>query len=488
MNIRPFTAFIAFGLSLLSLTACGGSQGDSTTRNGDGGAAGMSGPRGAGGPGATGAPTAAVPVRVEPIARRAISQYLQTNGTLEAENEVDIVARTSGPVTEILTEEGRLVRSGELLARIDEREPRNQAAIARVSRDEAQLALERTEASWNEGLVSREAYDSALSKLAAARAQLESAEIQLAYTEIRAPFDALVVTRNIKLAQYVTPGTTLFRISDFTPLLCRVEVPEKELPRVKVGQTAYLQVEAYPERRFPATVARLRPTVDPASGTFTVTLEVEAQGALRPGMFASVYLETETRRNVLVIPRDALVLDSLGDTVYVMEGGVASRREVVLGLRDADSVEVIEGLEEGWQLIVLGQEGLADGTPVTVLEDRPSAPAGLEGRSAEAVSGPPGGAGPPPEAVEAMRQRMKERGLSEQEIEERLRQLRESAAGAAATGAAAPPAGLPPFIVERIKNATPEELVRIKARMKEFGMSDERIEATVKEIRGEGGA
>jgi membrane fusion protein (multidrug efflux system) len=442
VNHRQISAVSTLSIVLLTLAACGGS-GDSG--GGEGGRPGMRG-----GGAAPGAPAAAVPVRVQPVSRRAISQYLQTNGTLEAENEVDIVARTSGPVTEILTEEGQVVKAGQLLARIDEREPKNKAEIARVTRDEAQLAFDRAKTSWKDGLVSQEAYDSAASKLAAAQAQLESAEIQLAYTEIRAPFEALVVTRDIKLAQYVTPGTRLFRISDFTPLLCRVEVPEKDLPRVRVGQTAHLEVEAYPGERFPASVARLRPTVDPATGTFTVTLEVDGKGKLRPGLFASVYLETETREDVLVIPRDALVLDSLGDTVYVMANGVAERREVRLGVRDADSVEILEGLAEGEQLIVLGQEGLADGTPVMVLGDAPPAapPAVAAGPS------PEGGVGP-------------------------------RDAGARGPGEAG--AGIPPFMVQRIKDATPEELERIKERMKQFGMSDERINEVVKQIRGEGG-
>ncbi|MCU0233584.1 MAG: efflux RND transporter periplasmic adaptor subunit [Thermoanaerobaculales bacterium] len=479
MNTTNPSAILASVL-LLGLAACGGSGGAA-----DGAASGR--PPAAPG-GAAGDRSTAVPVRVEAIGRRTISQYLQTNGSLEAENEVDLVARTSGPVVELFAEEGRLVRAGQLLARIDEREPKNQAAIARVARDEAQLAFDRAKTSWDEGLVSREAYDGALSRLASTSAQLESAEIQLAYTEIRAPFDALVVTRNIRQAQFVTPGTTLFRVSDFTPLLCRVEIPEKDLPRVRVGQPAHLVVEAFPGERFPASVARLRPTVDPATGTFTATLEVEGQGRLRPGMFASVYLETETRRDAVVIPRDALVLDSLGDTVYVAADGLAARREVRLGLRDSDSVEVVEGLAEGDLLIVLGQEGLADGTPVKVLEEAPSAAA------AAAAGAPPAGAGPPPDALEAMRQRMKERGLSDQEIEQRLAERRQGAGpeaepGAVPGAAGAAGTGMPPFMVERIKNATPEELVRIKARMKEFGMSDERIESTVKQIRdGDGGS
>ncbi|MFC2144174.1 efflux RND transporter periplasmic adaptor subunit [Acidobacteriota bacterium] len=474
---------VALSLTLLTLTACGGSD-DAGGREGGGRPPGMGGMMGGG------APSAAVPVQVEAVPRRSISQYLETNGTLEAENEVDIVARTSGPVTEINTEEGRLIRAGQLIARIDEREARNQVAISKVTRDEAKLAFERTKTSWDEGLVSQEAYDTALSKLSSAEAQLESAEIQFAYTEIRAPFDALVVTRDIKLSQYVTPGTTLFRVSDFTPLLCRIEVPEKEFPRIRVGQPAHIRVEAYPGDSFSAAVARLRPTVDAATGTFTVTLEVEGQGKLRPGMFASVYLETDTHADAVVIPRDALVLDSLGDTVFVKSGDEAERREVRLGLRSENSVEVLEGLAEGDLLIVIGQDGLANGTPVSVIGDEPPAP----GTATD------GSSGPPPEAVEMMRQRMKERGMSDEEIEQRLQQMRDGGGPGSGRGQRGEGGGrgggmgkaadgeIPPHMAQRIKEASPEELEGIKERMKQFGLSDERIEEVIKQVRGGNGA
>ncbi len=140
---------VILSLSLLTLIACGGSK-DSDRREG-GGRPGLGGQMGGG------APSASVPVQVAPVPRRAISQYLETNGTLEAENEVDIVARTTGPVTEINTEEGRLIRRGQIIARIDEREARNQVYISSVARDEAKLAFDRAMSSWEEGLVSREA-------------------------------------------------------------------------------------------------------------------------------------------------------------------------------------------------------------------------------------------------------------------------------------------------------------------------------------------
>ncbi|MDH3816204.1 MAG: efflux RND transporter periplasmic adaptor subunit [Acidobacteriota bacterium] len=470
-------------LFLLTLSACGGSN-DAGSREGGARRPGMGGMMGGN------APSAAVPVQVEPVPRRSISQYLETNGTLEAENEVDIVARTSGPVTEINTEEGRFIRAGQLIARIDEREARNQVAISKVARDEAKLAFDRTKTSWDVGLVSQEAYDTALSNLSSAEAQLESAEIQFAYTEITAPFDALVVTRDIKLAQYVTPGTTLFRISDFTPLLCRIEVPEKDFPRIRIGQPAHIRVEAYPGDSFSAEVARLRPTVDATTGTFTVTLEVEGQGKLRPGMFASVYLQTDTHADAIVIPRDALVLDSLGDTVFVKSGDEAERHEVRLGLRSENLVEVVEGLNEGDLLIVVGQDGLADGTPVSVIDAEPPTPETATDESS----------GPSPEAVEMMRRRMKERGMSDEEIEQRIQQIREGGGPGAGPGQRGEGGGrgegmgqaadgeIPPFMAQRIKEASPEELEQIKERMKQFGMSEERINEVIKQVRGDVGA
>lgn len=175
-----------------------------------------------------------------------------------------------------------------------------------------------------------------------------------------------------------------------------------------------------------------------------------------------------------------------------MNGETAERREVELGLRDEDLVEVTRGLSAGELLIVLGQDGLADGTPVSVLEDTPqTAPSSTRAEEP---------AGPPPEAIAAMRQRMKERGLSDEEIEQRIQQARSGEGrgrgqgggqGGSQRGGMGRGAGggeIPPFMVQRIKEASPDELEQIKGRMQQFGISQERIEEIVKKIRGEGGA
>ena len=371
---------------------------------------------------------AAVPVEVAPVVRRAISSYIETNGTLEAENEVDLVARTPGPVVELRAEEGDAVRRGDLLARLDEAELLAQLEIARVNLNEARLAYERAEQLESDALISSESYDQAASARETARAQFDGNRIQLGYAQIKAPFAGLIVRRYVDLAEHVATGQPLFRISDFTPLLCPIQVPERELRRLRVGQSAHITVEAFPGERFEASVLRLSPVVDAATGTIKVTLEVEARDLLRPGMFARVFLQTDSRPDALVIPKAALSLESIGDTVYVAAQDTASRREVELGFSEGNFVEILSGVAEHDRVVVVGQDGLSDGTPIRVLSG-----AGGTERTGE---GPPAGGrfdltAATPEQLERIKQLMRARGLTDEQIEERLRRARNRAGASA---------------------------------------------------------
>ncbi|MFQ5669070.1 MAG: efflux RND transporter periplasmic adaptor subunit [Acidobacteriota bacterium] len=408
---------VLWAVVLVALSSCGGDPGE-RRHPGAGGARGPAGsgagppagrsgrPDGRGHPSAPGRPgragagggqawaarasaggAAAVPVQVAAVTRRNISSFIETNGTLEAENEVDLVGRISAPVVELAAEEGMTVRKGQVLARLDDNELLAQLEIDRVNLNEAKRASERAQSLRDSELISSEDYDAALTNLESAQARVDADRIELGYTRITAPFDGVIVARYVHFAQQVSPNTQLFRISNFDPLLCPIRVPERELPRLRTGQAAYLEVEAWPEERFAARVLRISPVVEAATGTVKVTLEVRSQDRLRPGMFARAFVETDTRQNVLVIPRAALALESLGDAVYVVENGVAARRDVSLGFQEGDSVEVVEGLAEDEPVVVVGQDGLTDGTPVQILGlDRGAGP-----RNAEPPAGRDGG-------------------------------------------------------------------------------------------------
>ncbi len=444
-------------LSILSLLACGSGEEHQSSqaklashagRSPGGSEHGERPGRPGGGPGGGSAEAvAAVPVEIARVKRRTVSSYLETHGTLEAENEVDLVARVSAPVVEIATEEGRSIEKGALLARLDDVELKARSEGSRVALEEARQAWKRASSLQESELISPEAFDAAVARFETARAQHETDRIQLGYTEIRAPFSGLVVARYIHLAEQVASGSPLFRLSDFDPLLCPIQVPEREIPRLRVGQLAYVEVEAWPGERFSASVLRIRPVIDSATGTVKVTLEVEAEGRLRPGMFARVFVEVEKREAALVIPKAALSLESLGDTVFVVEEGMARRREVELGFREGDSVEVRSGLAEGEEIVSVGQDGLSDGTPVRTLAGEAAAG---KPPAAESASGPdgsgPGKGGPgmrdggmqgrgkgfdpstmSPEELEKVKERMRSRGLSDEEIEGIIAKRREQA-------------------------------------------------------------
>ena len=419
---------------LTATVACGSGE----EAAGPGGGSGPGGRPGGGPPGGFGggsAPVTAVPVEVVEILPGPISAFIETNGTLEAEREVDIVARTGGPLVALNTEEGVQVKAGELLAQIDELEARAQVEIARVALQDAEIVYNRAKASLENAVVSQEVYDTALSALESAKAQLSGNEIQLGYTRITAPFDGLIVQRAVKFGETVTAGQQLFRISDFDPLLCVIGVPERDLARLSVGQPAVLRVEAFPGEQFQGRVLRISPVVDAATGTIRVTLEVNRQGRLSPGMFAGVRLVTDVRQEALIMPKRALSLESLADSVFVVEDGVAYRRNVTLGYEEDDRVEVASGLARGDRVIVVGQDGLTDATPVQIL-----AGPGAEERPARTAGGAPGGGSEMTEERRAaMRERMRARGMTDEAIEERLTAM--AAGGGPPGGRGRPGAG-----------------------------------------------
>ncbi|RMH19595.1 MAG: efflux RND transporter periplasmic adaptor subunit, partial [Acidobacteria bacterium] len=376
-------------LLLLLAAGCGGG-GEQATGGGPQAGERRSGQPGAGQPGRRGGNgfagagfefpdggrTAGVPVEVAAVVRRPIAQYFETNGTLEAEHDIDLVARVVGPVVELAAEEGMRVAKGQLLARIDASEVRAQLAVAQVRLEETKADFERMQALFDNELVARDELDAARAAYESALGDVERTRIQLNYTEITAPFGGLIARRYVRRGQFVSTGTQLFRLSDFDPLLCPIQVPERELGRLRIGQPAEIEVEAWPGHRFGARVLRISPVVDADSGTIRVTLQVAGEGRLRPGMFASVFLEMESRPDALVIPKQALALDSLGDTVFVARDGVAERRAIEIGFENAELLEVERGLEEGELVVVVGQDGLSDGTPIEVLQGgrRPAPP------------------------------------------------------------------------------------------------------------------
>jgi len=311
----------------------------------------------------------AVPVKVVKPKRGSIRSYIETTTTLEADKKVDVVSRTAGPVTEIRVEEGDRVKKNQLLLRIDNREAKAAYKAALATYEERKRQWERARQNYKKKIVSREIYDQAQYNYDKAEADLEASRVRLEYTSVQAPFDGVITKRQVHPGSMLSVNQQLFTIVDNDPLLARIHLPEQELPYVRKGQKAELKVEASKGRKFESSVKMINPVVDPASGTFKVTLEIiNDNPILRPGLFATVYLVTETRENTLLIPKQALLLEAERDTIYYIDYRFAYTREIKVGFRDDKNIEVLSGLKGDEWLVVVGQDGLNNGSEVKLFD------------------------------------------------------------------------------------------------------------------------
>jgi len=311
----------------------------------------------------------AIPVEVStPLRAEMLAIYTGT-AALEADREASVVAKVNGEVRALLIEEGQPVRAGQLLARLD-------GDQLRLERDRAQATLAKLEHEYQrnvelheKGLMAPGAFETLKFEVAAQRAAYELANLQLSYTDIRAPIDGVLSERLIKVGNTIKPNDVLFRVTDLEPLLAYVHIPERELGRMKPGQPASIQVDALPGQAFIGSVARLSPVVDPESATFKATIEVaDPTGRLKPGMFARLGIVYERRDQALQIPRTAIVDNEDGPTVFVVEDNKAQQRPIRVGLANAGFVEVTAGLKGAEQVVIVGQSGLKSGNAVRVVQ------------------------------------------------------------------------------------------------------------------------
>ncbi|MGQ0834717.1 MAG: efflux RND transporter periplasmic adaptor subunit [Gammaproteobacteria bacterium] len=310
----------------------------------------------------------AIPVEVvQPNRAEMLATYSGT-ATLEAEADADVIARVAGEVRRILVEEGDRVRAGQLLAALDDRQLRLEVAQARAALAKLERDYNRQIELHQKGLVAAGTFEGLKFDLDNLRATHDLTQLQLSYTQIRAPFAGIVAARNVKLGQTLEPGTAVFRVTDPMPLKAEVFVPERELARLRPGQPAAIQVDALADRTFAARVSLVSPTVDAKTATFKVTVEVEdPRGELKPGMFGRIGIVFERRPEALQIPRVALVETDGEAAVFIVQDGLARRRAIRTGLANAGSIEITEGLAGTERVVVVGQSALKDGNKVKVV-------------------------------------------------------------------------------------------------------------------------
>ena len=322
-------------------------------------------------------------------------------GNIEAFNDSPIYARTDGYLKKWYVDIGAHVKAGQLLAEIETPEVDQQLDQARADLNTAQanLELSRITAERYQGLaqsdsVSKQDVDNATSDFAAKKAMVASAQSNVgrleqlqSFEKIYAPFDGVITARNTDIGHLInsgagSPATELFHIAAVQTLRVYVNVPQQYSPAAKPGLAADLTLQEFPGRRFPGTLVRTADSIDLASRTLLVEVDVNNRtGELLPGAYVQVHLKVPSGAPAFILPVSALIFRSDGLQVGTVPNGgnKAQLVNITLGRDMGNEVEVVSGLEADDLVIVNPPDSLISGEQVRVAQT--SAPPGETGNS-----------------------------------------------------------------------------------------------------------
>jgi membrane fusion protein (multidrug efflux system) len=306
-----------------------------------------------------------VPVETTTAFRSDIYATYAASASISSDADAPVKARVGGEVVELLAEEGDRVESGQILARLDGERLRLEMLAAKANLKRAQNEYERNTDLHARGLVSSAMYEGLKFDLASVKATYDLKRLNYDYSNIRAPITGVVSSREIKAGENLSTGHVAFRVTENTELVAYLQIPQSELAKFDAGDAATVKVASMPNDEFAATIVRISPTIDTRNGTFRATAIIDnAAGDLAPGMFGRFTIAYEKHTNALVIPAHALLAEDDVTTVYVVRNNEVVRRAVDVGIEEDGRVEILGGLRDDEQVVVVGHSGLRDGSKV----------------------------------------------------------------------------------------------------------------------------
>jgi membrane fusion protein (multidrug efflux system) len=296
---------------------------------------------------------------------------LQTVATLRAAQSVNVTAQVDGQVIGLHFDSGDTVKPGTLL--VEQYVADDQAELKALQADLrlAEIDVTRIKQLVKERLLPDRDLDRATSRLDRVRAEVESLNVAIGKKSIRAPFAGRLGIRQVNLGQFIEPGDPIVRLESLDRLFADFKLPQQTLPRVAPGQSVLVAVDAWPGEQFRGEIAAIEPSVDAATRNISLRAAISnADGRLRPGMFAEIGVTLPERRDVVLVPQSAISFSPFGNSVYVVEaaeaGQIVRNIYVSIGESRGDLVEVMDGLTAGQQVVTSGQLKLRDGAPVNI--------------------------------------------------------------------------------------------------------------------------
>jgi membrane fusion protein (multidrug efflux system) len=293
-----------------------------------------------------------------------MSEMVYSTGSLLPDEEVDLAFETSGKVVGLYFEEGRKVKKGELLAKINDKPLQAQLLKLQAQKKLVEEREYRQRQLLDRDAISRESYDQVATELQSIEADIMLIEARIDETELRAPFDGIVGLRMISEGAFATTQTKIVRLVKIRPLKIEFSIPERYSGEVEPGFPITFVVDGFPEP-FGAEVYAIDPKVDINTRTILVrAIYPNTSEELKPGRFASVRARLAEIENAVSIPTEALIAEMSGEKVFIFENGKAIEKKVETGLRTESHIQIREGLNFGDTLLTTAILQLRDDLPV----------------------------------------------------------------------------------------------------------------------------
>ncbi|MCM8782164.1 MAG: efflux RND transporter periplasmic adaptor subunit, partial [Candidatus Omnitrophica bacterium] len=265
-----------------------------------------------------------IAVKVAPVTKTDLEFILSYVGSLKAKDEINVFSKVTGKLVEYTVNEGDVVEKGQTIALVDRDETGLKYELAKV---ESPLS----------GIVGRILLDKGDSVLPSAS---------------------------------IIHGTPIAIIVNMDEMVVQLNALEPDISFLKKGLKAHIKVDAYPDENFVGEVSKVSEVVDSQTRTLPIEITVPNQKhKLKSGMFARIKIIASLLNDRLVVPQDALLQEFGAKYVFVVEDGTAVKRKVTVGIQEDSNIEILEGLSEGENVIVFGQQGLKDGTPVVITSE-----------------------------------------------------------------------------------------------------------------------
>ncbi len=346
-----------------------------------------------------------ISVQVQPVKKKSLRPFINNIGTLNPFEEVTVSSEADGILKDVNVDNGSEVSKGMILAAIDDTDynlevERGMASLKQAEANLSNIKLEyhRKEELYNKELLTKQQYDDVTARLSIAEAELERAKSsvstarqKLSKAKIYSTLSGVVKEKKVSSGNYVKNGTPLFTIIQTNPAKLDFTVNEKDLEKIKKGQDVFLSVYAFPDKEFKGKLNIIYPSVDEKTRTLKVEALVpnDAQ-LLKPGFFAKVMLYTGVSKDIILVPVTSLLYEEEKIKVFVVEGDKARERIVKIGQKYklqsevgnremeaegqesdmAEFVEVVKGLKEGEQVVVVGQQNLFENAKIKIVGDK----------------------------------------------------------------------------------------------------------------------